>query len=132
MSHSARTIAFSNIGHSYTHLFLLLYPTVVLTLEMEFDRSYGELLSLATAGFVLLGAGAVPAGWLADRWSGRGMLSVFFFGVGGAAVLTGMAGNLIMIAAGLALIGLFASIYHPVGIALIIANSNNPGRSNLL
>ena len=30
---------------------------------------------------------------------------------------------------GLALIGLFASIYHPVGIALIIASSNNPGRS---
>jgi MFS family permease len=130
MFNSARTtVVFSNVGHAYTHLFMLLYPTVVLTLEREFQRSYGELLTLATAGFVLMGAGALPAGWLADRWSGRGMMAIFFFGMGGAAVLTGLADSLFMIATGLGLIGLFASIYHPVGIALLVTNARSRGRT---
>lgn len=130
MVNTTRTnIAFSNAGHAYIHMFMLLFPTVVLALEQEFRRPYGELLSLATAGFVLLGAGAIPAGWLGDRWSSRGMMALFFFGVGGAAVLTGLADNLFMIAAGLALMGLFGSIYHPVGIALVVASASNRGRS---
>ena len=99
MFNSARTtVAFSNVGHAYTHLFMLLYPTVVLTLEKEFHRSYGELLALATPGFLLMGAGALPAGWLGDRWSGRGMMAIFFFGMGGAAVFTGLADSLFMMA----------------------------------
>ena len=34
---------FLKIGHAYTHLFLLLYPTVVLALEAEFKADYAEL-----------------------------------------------------------------------------------------
>jgi len=49
---------FLNVGHTYAHLFMLLYPTVVLTLEAEFQRPYGALLALATPGFVAFGAGA--------------------------------------------------------------------------
>src|ERR1051326_4424374 len=68
--HSARlTMAFSNIGHFFAHFLMLLYPTVVLALDVEFGLSYGALLSLSLAGFILFGAGALPAGWLGDRWS---------------------------------------------------------------
>lgn len=122
-------VAFSNIGHGLTHLFMLLYATVVLALEKELNRPYGELLSLSLAGYILFGAGSIPAGWLADRWSGRGMMALFFFGIGGASVFTGLADGPAAIAIGLALLGLFASIYHPVGIALIVSNAANPGRS---
>ena len=123
------TVGFSNIGHTYTHLFTLLYATVVLALETEFNLPYGELLTLSLPGFILFGAGALPAGWLGDRWSGRGMLAVFFFGLGASAVLTGLARSPFEIGLGLAMLGLFASIYHPVGIALLISNSRNRGRA---
>jgi MFS family permease len=120
---------FSNLGHSYSHIFMLLYPTVVLALERELQMSYGELLALLTVGYVLFGVGALPAGWLGDRWSMVGMMLVFFIGLGSASIFTGLMSTPLGIATGLALIGLFASIYHPVGMAWLLRNSANPGKS---
>jgi len=113
------TFAFLNLGHAYDHLFILLYPTVVLALGDVFQASYGELLALSVYGFVAFGAGALPAGWLGDRWSRRGMMIIFFVGLGLASILTGLARSTVDIAVGLTLVGLFASIYHPVGIAMV-------------
>jgi FSR family fosmidomycin resistance protein-like MFS transporter len=120
---------FSQVGHSYSHIFMLLYPTVVLALEPEFGKSYGELLVLMTLGNVLFGVAALPAGWLGDRWSAAGMMVVFFIGTGMASLLTGLMHSTLGIAAGLSLIGLFASIYHPVGMAWLVRNAENRGRA---
>ena len=100
-------ILFINVGHGLDHLFLLLYPTVVLTLEGVFGRSYGELLSLAVPGFIAFAAGTLPAGWLGDRWSRPAMLAIFFVGIGAASILTGFARTPFELAVGLTLIGLF-------------------------
>ena len=63
---------FLNLGHLYDHLFILIYATVAaLVLPTAFDMSYGELIIYATPGFIAFGAFALPAGWLADRWSRR-------------------------------------------------------------
>ncbi len=121
-------ILFINVGHGLDHLFLLLYPTVVLTLEGVFGRSYGELLSLAVPGFIAFAAGTLPAGWLGDRWSRPGMLAIFFVGIGAAAILTGFARSPFELAVGLTLIGLFASIYHPVGIAMLVEGRDKVGK----
>ena len=120
---------FSNVGHTYTHLFMLLYPTVVLALERQMDLSYGELLTLALPGTLLFGAGALPAGWLGDRWSSAAMMSIFFLGIGCAALLTALAQTPLHIALGLSLLGLFASIYHPVGMAMLVNAVRNKGRA---
>ena len=77
---------FLNIGHAYDHLFMLLFPTAVLSLHGRFEGSYSELLLLATPGFIAFAAGAIPAGWLADRWSRSGMMAIFFIGIGTAAI----------------------------------------------
>jgi MFS family permease len=53
---------------------------------------------------------------------------VFFFGIGSATILTGLASGPAQIALGLTLIGVFAAIYHPVGIAMLVANRDNVGR----
>ena len=119
---------FLNIGHALDHLFLLIYPTVVLAMSAEFDRPYSELLPLALGGFIAFGAGSLPAGWLADRWSRRGMMVVFFIGIGAASVLTGLAQSAWQIAAGLTLVGLFGAIYHPVGIAMLVSGREKVGR----
>ena len=122
-------IGFSNLSHALTHMMMLLYPTAVLGLEHEFGLSYGQLISLSLAGFILFGAGALPAGWLADRWSDVGMLATMLIGMGAAAIFTGLAPNPLFIAVGLGLIGLFASIYHPVGIAMVVRHAVKRGRS---
>src|SRR3546814_17554475 len=77
-------LLFLNIGHSFDHLFMLLYATAVIAMERYFDLSYGELLALATPGFMAFGAGALPSGWLGDRWSRNGMIALFFIGIGAA------------------------------------------------
>src|ERR1700758_3961473 len=122
-------LIFSSVGHFFAHLLMLLYPTVVLVLEGRWGMSYGDLLSLSLGGFVLFGLGALPAGWLGDRWSAERMMVVFFAGTGGAAIATGLAGGPIALALGLAAIGLFGSIYHPVGTAWLIRNAANRGRA---
>lgn len=127
---SARlSLLFSNVGHAYSHVFMLLYPTVVLVLDKEFALSYGELLGLSLPGFILFGAGALPAGWLGDRWSARAMMAAFFIGTGAASVATGFAASAWQMGFGLALIGLFASIYHPVGVAWLVRNAARRGRA---
>src|SRR5215510_4471133 len=120
-------LAFSSVGHFFAHLLMLLYPTVLLVLEGRWGMSYGDLLSLSLGGFVLFGLGALPAGWLGDRWSDEGMMVVFFIGTGGAAIATGLTGGPVALALGLAAIGLFGSIYHPVGTAWLVRSTKTAG-----
>ena len=120
---------FSNVGHSLNHLLTLLYPTVVLVLEREWARSYGELIALMLAGQILYGLAALPAGWLGDRWSTRGMMVVYLVGAGASAIATGLATTPFALAAGLAAIGFFAAIYHPVGMAWVVRSMRDRGRA---
>ena len=118
-----RALMFANIAHFYSHVMMLVYPTVVIALEVAFERPYGELLSLSFVGFVLYGIAALPAGWLGDRWSAPAMLAVFFFGTGAAGIAAGFATGPLGIVVALAGIGLFSSIYHPVGTAWVVAHA---------
>ncbi len=120
-------VPFINLGHLLDHLVMLVFPTVVLSLARDWNRPYSELLPLALGGFIAFGAFAIPAGWLADHWSRYKMMAVFFFGIGGSLFLTGFATTPWQIAAGLTLTGMFAAIYHPVGIAMLVAAPRNLG-----
>ncbi|SLN45213.1 MFS transporter [Oceanibacterium hippocampi] len=122
-------ILFGGIAHSYAHLFTLLFATVVLGMEGMWGLSYAELFALAVPATVMFGVGALPAGWIADRWSATGMIVVFFLGIGASAVIVGLADSPFQVAAGLTLLGTFASIYHPVGIPWLVAHAANPGRA---
>lgn len=123
------TTAFASVAHTYSHLFTLLYATVVLSLERDWGMGYAELIALSIPLSVMFGLGALPAGWLGDRWSASGMIAVFFIGTGAASMLTGFATGPAGMLAGLTLIGLFASIYHPVGIPWLVKRAVNRGRA---
>ncbi len=120
---------FINLAHTYDHLFMLLFPMTVLVLDGAWGLAYDELLALSFGGFIAFGAGTLPAGWLGDRWSRSGMLALFFFGIGASSIATGFAGSPLGVALGLTSIGLFASIYHPVGIAMVVEDSTQVGRA---
>lgn len=122
-------VPFLNLGHLLDHLAMLVFPTAVLALGAEWNRPYSELLPLALGGFVAFGAFAIPAGWLADHWSRYRVLAIFFFGIGAALFLTGLSREPWHIAVGLTLVGAFAAIYHPVGIAMLVAAPEKMGRA---
>ena len=119
---------FLNIGHFLDHLFVLIFATAAaLTLVNEWGLSYGELIPYATPGFVAFGICAIPAGWLADKWSREGMIVIFFLGIGAASILAGFAETPLEMAVYLTLVGVFAAIYHPVGLALVVHGRQHTG-----
>jgi MFS family permease len=119
---------FLNVGHFLDHFFMLIFATAAaLRLTTEWGLSYAALILYATPGFVAFGIGAIPAGWLADKWSREGMMVIFFIGIGMSSALAGMANSPLQIALGLILIGLFAAIYHPVGLAMVVQGRKKTG-----
>lgn len=129
MSQPRVTAAFLNIGHAVDHLMMLIFPTVVLAMTASFGSDYRAMLPLSLGGFIAFGAGSLPAGWLGDHWGRRPMMIVFFIGIGAASMLTSLAQTPLQIAAGLTLVGLFGSIYHPVGIAMLVKDQKRLGRA---
>jgi len=117
-----------NIGHFIDHLFTLVFATVAaLVLYREWNVGYAELIAYATPGFFAFGAFSLPAGWLADKWSRDGMMCVFFVGIGLTAIATGFAESPLQIGIGLFVIGMFAAIYHPVGLAIVTTKWKDTG-----
>ena len=117
-----------NVGHFLDHFFLLIFATAaVLSLTNEWQLSYAQLIPYSTAGFIAFGLFSLPSGWLADKWSREGMMFVFFIGIGLSSIGTSTAQSPIEIAFWLFLIGIFASIYHPVGLALIAKGGKKMG-----
>lgn len=124
-----RSIRFLNWAHFLDHYVILIFPTVVIGLEAVYGRSYGDLLGLSTAAFTAFGLFALPAGWLADHWSRRNMMAIFFIGTGISAAAVGLAPNFTLLAVALFGIGIFGAIYHPVGTPMVVEQAINRGRT---
>ena len=122
-------LLFLNLAHAYDHFFMLIFPTAVLALAPAWGMAYGEALALGTAAFVMFGLGSLPAGWLGDRWSRAHMMTIFFIGIGLASILTGLATGPITLTLGLALLGAFAAIYHPVATAMVVQHAKRTGHA---
>ncbi len=103
-SETKLSIGFINWAHALDHYVMLIFPTVVIGLEIVYGLSYAELIALGTPAFIAFGVFSLPAGWLGDRWSRRNMIA-------------------------LTALGLFAAIYHPVGTAMLIQHATLRGRS---
>ena len=123
------SIGFNNFAHAVDHYVMLIFPTVVIGLEAVYGRPYSELLALGTASFFAFGIFSLPAGWLADRWSRRNMMVVFYLGCGLSLAAAAVAPNFIALATALFALGVFAAIYHPVGTAIVVAAAINRGRT---
>nr|MBT6742222.1 MFS transporter [Rhodospirillales bacterium] len=118
---------FSMIGHTFMHLLVALYLTIVLALETQWGMAYADLIGLWTLGAFLVGGLAPLAGYLGDRWSTPGMMVIFFIGAGMATIACGFADSAVQLIAGLGALGAFAAIYHPVGMSWLVRNSVNRG-----
>jgi MFS family permease len=123
------SIGFMNWAHALDHFVILIYPTVVIELQVAYGKSYATLIALATASFVAFGLFSLPAGWLGDRWSRRDMMVAFYIGCGLSLVAAAFAPSLYVLGFALFSLGMFAAIYHPVGTAVILENATQRGRT---
>ena len=122
-------LAFLGLGHFFDHYALLILPTAVLAIHRDWGLSYGEALALGTLGQFALAAATLPAGWLGDRFGGRRLMTVFFIGLGAALIGTACVSGPVGLTIGLAAVGLFAAIYHPVATALLVEATGGSGRA---
>ena len=111
------------------HMFAAFYFVIILTIEKEWSISYDQLIRLWFLGALLIGLGAIPFGWLSDRWSRSGTMTIMFIGMGLASILCGLSTSISFLFISLSLLGLFCSIYHPVGIPWVIHSANKQGRA---
>jgi MFS family permease len=116
-----------NLGHALDHLFLLIFATAVASLAAAWGMRWEDLMPYNAGAFVLFGLGSLPAGRLGDLWGRRAMMLIFFFGMGVSGLLIALASGVWSLAAALTLMGAFSSIYHPVGIPMLLQNARNPG-----
>jgi MFS family permease len=117
-----------NIAHAIDHLFLLIFATAVAAIAKDFGLArWEDLMPYGAGAFLLFGLGSLPAGKLGDQWGRRPMMQVFFFGMGASALLIAATQNPWQLAAALTVMGAFSSIYHPVGIPMLVQHAAKPG-----
>lgn len=126
--HKRSAIVLLNLAHAVDHMFLLIFATAVASIAADFGFArWEDLMPFGVGAFVMFGLGSLPSGRLGDLWGRRRMMIVFFFGIGISSLLTAAAQGPWQLAAALTLIGSFASIYHPVGIPMLLQGAVRPG-----
>ena len=128
MNNPGRVIGFVNAAHFIDHYSMLIFAAAIIVMGPALGMAYSELLPYATPGFIAFGAGSLITGWLGDRWSRRHMMVIFFVGIGLSMISVGLVQTRFQLGAALLSIGLFASIYHPVGTAMIVSYAGKLGR----
>ena len=117
-----------NLAHAIDHLMLLVFATAVSAIAHDFGIArWEDLMPYTTGAFLMFGVGSFPSGRLGDLWGRRAMMLVFFFGMGASALLIALTRNVWQLALALGLMGAFASIYHPVGIPMLLRHTRKPG-----
>ncbi|MHB8666975.1 MAG: MFS transporter [Burkholderiales bacterium] len=117
-----------NLAHAIDHLMLLVFATAVSAIARDFGVGrWEDLMPYTTGAFLMFGVGSFPSGRLGDLWGRRAMMLIFFFGTGASAVLIALTHNVWQLALALGLMGAFASIYHPVGIPMLLRHTRRPG-----
>jgi len=123
-----KTSLLLNVAHALDHMFLLVFATAIGTIAADFGIArWEDLMPYGVGAFALFGLGSLPAGRLGDHWGRRRMMLVFFFGMGASMLLIALTQGPWQLAAAMTLMGAFSSIYHPVGIPMLVRGAKRPG-----
>ena len=116
-----------NIGHFLDHFMMLIFAKAAFDAGRDFGLGYDEIIIYGTLGLFLFGAAAPLAGWLADKYSRSIIIIIYPFGVSLGAFLCFLSSSPTMLGFSIGVIGFFAAIFHPVGIAMLIRDSKKVG-----
>jgi MFS family permease len=122
----SRAFLLLNLAHFFDHFVLLILPTAALAMGRQ---DYAVALAPAGWAFAAFALATMPAGWLGDRWGRVPMMRLFWFGTGAACLVAGLSSGALGLSIGLALIGAFAAIYHPVATAMVMGFTQRAGHA---
>ena len=112
-----------NISHFLDHFIMLIFAKAAYDAGQSFGFKYDEIIAYGAVGFVLFGGMAPVAAHLADRFSRSLLMVIFHFGIGLSAILAGLSQSILQLTIAIGVIGIFAAIYHPVGIAMLLKSN---------
>jgi MFS family permease len=127
MKLSSPTSLLLNLGHAVDHWVIAIFLYTVSVIAGVWGADWKELTPYAFGASFMFGAGSIVSGKLGDSWGRRSMMIIFFAGIGISCLLIALCQNKWQIGAALTLMGAFASIYHPVGIPMIVQGADKPG-----
>ena len=122
-------LQFVNVAHFFDHFFLLIFPTAAIAIAPAWGMSFADVLLFGTPLYLMFALGTLPAGWLGDRIDRLTLIAVFFVGCGLSSIWISLAVGPKAAMFGLGSLGLFASIYHPVGLAHVTQIGLRSGRA---
>lgn len=114
-----KIIGLIGAGHSCSHFFQLVFPTLFLPLAAEFGYDFVQLGLLVSIFFVISGVGQASSGFIVDR---IGPTPVLYFGLGcfvASGVLIGLSTNYAMLMLAAVVGGAGNSVFHPVDFSII-------------
>jgi MFS family permease len=127
--HEKMVVALTGCSHAFSHGYMLIFPTVLLLLQKEFSLGYLELGIIGNIMIFTYGLGALPGGMIYNLLGPKKLYLICFIGSTVALILAATSSSLLLLTAGLALLGAFGSIYHPLANALITAKVREYGRA---
>jgi predicted MFS family arabinose efflux permease len=127
MKLSSPTSLLLNLGHAVDHWVIAIFLYTASVIAGVWGADWKELTPYAFGASFMFGAGSIVSGKLGDSWGRRQMMIIFFAGIGVSCLLIALTQNKWQIGAALTVMGAFASIYHPVGIPMIVQGSDRPG-----
>jgi MFS family permease len=122
-------LQFINVAHFFDHFFLLIFPTAALAIAPAWGMSFADVLLFGMPLYIMFALGTLPAGWLGDRIDRLTLIAVFFIGCGASSIWISLATGPKAMTFGLGSLGLFAAIYHPVGLAYVTQIGLRSGRA---
>ena len=106
---------------------MLIFAKAAYDAGKYFGLTYDEIIAYGAVGFLFFESFAPLAAHLSDKISRSFLMIVYHFGIGLSSILAAAATNLWLFAMSLSLIGIFAAIYHPVGITMLLSKNKNNG-----
>ncbi|GAB4337082.1 MAG: MFS transporter [Candidatus Abyssubacteria bacterium] len=101
--------------HCYEQIFPALLPALLVYFQFKL-KTAGWMQNLLALAF---GLGALPAGYIADRFGPRRIIVVYLLGAAFSSLFIAASRSIAGLALGLAAMGAFISLYHPAGTTLI-------------
>ena len=122
-----KILLITNAGHFLSHTFILIFPSIATPLSVELNLPFEEVLKISFLMYLFYGLGALPSGFLSDRLIPKVSLLIYFLGIGVSGVLIFFAHYKFQILLSLTVLGMFLSMYHPVGMGVISKSIKNRG-----
>ncbi len=106
-------------SHLTVHAIMLVFPSILLTVQKDYNVGLDTLGYLAMLSAFMFGVGAIPTGYFESKIGGRNLLLIYLLGSAASTIIILLSKTLFTFGVGLTLLGLFCSIHHPAGLTII-------------